>query len=79
MTATCDQAKDAPHGIAVIRVDDTFMTGNEQFANAEERMHRIYEMGQTQTVNNGSQIKFGGVQIGRDPDDTLGISQQAYI
>jgi hypothetical protein len=55
------------------------MTGNEQFAKAEERMHRNYEMGQTQTVNNDSQIKFGGVQIGRDPDGTLGISQQAYI
>jgi hypothetical protein len=36
-------------------------------------------MGQTLTVTNGSQIKFGGVQIGRDPDGTLRISEQAYI
>jgi hypothetical protein len=25
------------------------------------------------------QIKFGGVQIGRDPDGTLRISQESYI
>jgi hypothetical protein len=25
------------------------------------------------------QIKFGGVKIGRDPDGTLHISQEAYI
>jgi hypothetical protein len=29
MTATCNQAKDAPHGIAAILVDDTLMTGNK--------------------------------------------------
>jgi hypothetical protein len=79
MTATCNQAKDAPHGIADILVDDTLMTGNMQFSIAEERMHSNYDMGQTQTVTNGSQIKFGGVQIGRDPDGTLRISQEAYI
>jgi hypothetical protein len=73
MTATCNQAKDAPHGIADILIDDTLMTGNMQFAKAEERMHSNYDMGQTQTVTNGSQIKFGGVQIGRDPDGTLRI------
>jgi hypothetical protein len=39
MTATCNQAKDAPHGIAAILVDDTFMTGNKHFTKAEERMH----------------------------------------
>jgi hypothetical protein len=55
------------------------MTGNKNFAKAEELMHRNYDMGQTQTVTNGSQIKFGGVQIGRDPDGTLRISQEAYI
>jgi hypothetical protein len=66
MTATCNQAKDAPHGIAAILVDDTLM-------------HSNYDMGQTQTVTNGSQIKFGGVQIGRDPDGILRISQEAYI
>jgi hypothetical protein len=42
-------------------------------------MHSNYDMRQTQTVTNGSQIKFGGVQIGRDPDGTLGISQETYI
>jgi hypothetical protein len=42
-------------------------------------MHSNYDMGQTQTVTNGSQTKFGGVQIGRDPDGTLRISQEAYI
>jgi hypothetical protein len=42
-------------------------------------MHSNYDMGQTQIITNGSQIKFGGVQIGRDPDGTLRISQQAYI
>jgi hypothetical protein len=42
-------------------------------------MHSNYDMGQTQTVTNSSQIKFGGVQIGRDPDGTLRISQEAYI
>jgi hypothetical protein len=36
-------------------------------------------MGQTQTVTNGLQITFGGVQISRDPDGTLRISQEAYI
>jgi hypothetical protein len=55
------------------------MTGNKHFAKAEELMHSNYDMGQTQTVTNGSQIKFRGVQIGRDPDGTLRISQQAYI
>jgi hypothetical protein len=75
MTATCNQAKNSPHGIAAILVDDTLMTGNKHFARAEELMHSNYDMGQTQTVTNGSQIKFGGVQIGRDPDGTLRISQ----
>jgi hypothetical protein len=79
MTATCNQAKDAPHGIAAILVDDTLMSGNKHFAKAKELMHSNYDMGQTQTVTNGSQIKFGGVQIGRDPDGTLRISQEAYI
>jgi hypothetical protein len=60
MTATCNQAKDAPHRIAAILVDDTLMTGNKHFAKAEEHMHSNYDMGQTQTVTNGSQIKFGG-------------------
>jgi hypothetical protein len=79
MTATCNQAKDAPHGIAAILVDDTLMTGNKHFAKTEELMHSDYDMGQTQTVTNGTHIKFGGVQIGRDPDGTLRISQEAYI
>jgi hypothetical protein len=77
MTATCNQAKDFRHGIADILVDDTLMTGNMQFAKAEERMHSNYDMGQTQAITNCSQMKFGGVQIGRDPDGTLRISQQA--
>jgi hypothetical protein len=79
MTATCNQAKNDPHGIAAILVDDTLMTGNKHFAKAEELMHSNYDMEQTQTVTNGSQIKFGGVQIGQDPDGTLLISQEAYI
>jgi hypothetical protein len=79
MTATYNQAKDAPHGIADILVDDTLMAGNMQFAKAEELMHRNYNMGQTQTITNGSQMKFGGVRTGRDPDGTLSKSQQAYI
>jgi hypothetical protein len=79
LTATCNQAKDAPHGIAAILVDDTLMTGNKHFAKAEKLMHSNYDMGQTQTVTNGSQIKFGGVQIGRGPDGTLRISQEAYV
>jgi hypothetical protein len=79
MTATRNQAKDAFHGIADILVDDTLMTGNMQFAKAEERMHSNYDMGQPQTITNGSQIKIGEVQIGRDPDGTLRISQQTYI
>jgi hypothetical protein len=79
MTATCNQAKDAPHAIAAILVDDTLMTGNKHFAKAEELTHSNYDMGQTQTVTNGSQMKFGGVQIGRDPDATLRMSQEAYI
>jgi hypothetical protein len=56
MTVTCNQAKDAPHGIAAILMDDTLMTGNKHFAKAEELMHSNYDMGQTQTVTNGSQI-----------------------
>jgi hypothetical protein len=79
MTVTCNQAKDAPQGIVAILVDDTLMTGNKQFAKAEELMHSNCDIGQTQTITNFSQIKFGGVQIGRDPDGTLRISQQAYI
>jgi hypothetical protein len=55
------------------------MTGNKHFAKAEELMHSNYDMEQTQTVINGSQIKFGGVQIGRDSDGTLRISQEPYI
>jgi hypothetical protein len=39
MTATFNQAKDATHGIALILVDDTFMTGSKQFEKAEELMH----------------------------------------
>jgi hypothetical protein len=79
MTATCSQAKEAPHGIAAILVDDTLLTGNKHFAKAEELMHSNYDIKETQTVTNGSQIKFGGVQIGRDPDGTLRISLQDYI
>jgi hypothetical protein len=79
MTATCNQAKYAPHGIAAILVDETLMTGNMQFAKAEGLIHSNYDMRLTQTVSNGTQIKFGGVQIGRDPDGTLRISQEAYI
>jgi hypothetical protein len=55
------------------------MTGSKHFAKAEELMHSNYDMGQTQTVTNYSQIKFGGVQIDQDPDGTLGVSQVAYI
>jgi hypothetical protein len=55
------------------------MTGSKHFAKAEELMHSNYDMRQTQTVTNGSQIKFGGEHIGRDPDGTLRISQEAYI
>jgi hypothetical protein len=53
------------------------MTGNKHFAKSEELMHSNYDMGQTKTVTNGSQIKFGGLQIGRDPDGILRISQEA--
>jgi hypothetical protein len=79
MTKTCNQAKGAPHGIAAKLVDDTLVTRNMQFAKAEERIHSNYDTGQTQIITNGSQIKLGGVQIGRDPDGTLRISYQAYI
>jgi hypothetical protein len=79
MTATCNQAKDAPHGIDAILVDDTLITGKKHFPKAEELVHSKYDMGQTQTVTNGSKIKFGGVKIGRDPDGTLRLSHQAYI
>jgi hypothetical protein len=54
MTATSNQAKDARHGIAAILVDDTLMTGNKQFAKAEELMHSNYDMRQTQAITNGS-------------------------
>jgi hypothetical protein len=56
MTATCNQAKDSPSGIAAILVDDTFITGNKQFVKAKERMHSNYDMSQIQTTTNGSQI-----------------------
>jgi hypothetical protein len=79
MTKTCNQAKGTPHGISAILVDEILMTDNKHFAKAEELMHSKYDMEQTQTVPNGSQIKFGGVQIGRDPDGTLRLSHQAYI
>jgi hypothetical protein len=77
-TKTCNQAKGAPHGIAAILVDGTLMTRNKQFAKAEERIHSNYDIGQAQTVTNGSQMKLGGMQIGRDPVGTLPISHQAY-
>jgi hypothetical protein len=70
MTKTCNQAKGAPHGIAAILVDDTLMTRIMQFAKAEERSHSNYEIEQTQTITNGSQILLGGVQIGQNPDGT---------
>jgi hypothetical protein len=54
MTATCNQAKNAPHRIAAILLDDTFMTGNKRFAKAEKLMHSNYDMGQAQPVTNGS-------------------------
>jgi hypothetical protein len=44
MTKTCNQATGAPHGIAVILVEDTLMTGNMHFAKAEELMHSNYDM-----------------------------------
>jgi hypothetical protein len=55
------------------------MTRNKQFAKAEELIHSNYDIGQAQTITNGSQIKLGGVQIGRDPDSTLRITQEAYV
>jgi hypothetical protein len=64
MTATKNQAKDAPHGIAAILVDDTLMTENMQLAKAEELMQSNYDMGQTKTITNSSHIMVGGVQIG---------------
>jgi hypothetical protein len=66
------------HGIADILVDGTLLTANKQFAKAEERMHINYDMGQTHIIANGSQTKFGGAQIGRDPNGTLRISHHAY-
>jgi hypothetical protein len=79
MTKTCNQAKGDPHGIAAILVNCTLMTRNKQFAKAEELMHSNYDIGEAQTITNGSQIKLGGVQIGRDPDGTFRIPHQAYI
>jgi hypothetical protein len=79
MTAACNQTKDGPHGIAAVLVDDTLITDTEQFAKAEERVHSSYHIGQTQTITNGSLIKFDGMQIDRDPDGTLCISQQGYF
>jgi Reverse transcriptase (RNA-dependent DNA polymerase) len=73
MTKTCNQAKGAPHEITAILVDDTLITRNKQFAKAEERIHSNYDIGQTQIITNGSQVKLGGVQIGRDPDGTMRI------
>jgi hypothetical protein len=70
MTKTCNQAKGAPHGITAILVDGTLMTRNKQFVKAEELIHSNYDIGQAQTITNGSQIMLGGVQIGRNPDDT---------
>jgi hypothetical protein len=61
MTKTGNQAKGAPHGITAILVDGTLMTRNKQFAKAEELIHSNYDMGQAQTITNGSQIKLGGV------------------
>jgi Reverse transcriptase (RNA-dependent DNA polymerase) len=77
MTKMCNQAKGAPHRIAAILVDGTLMTRNKQFAKAEERIHSNYDIGQAQTITNGSQTKLGGVQIGRDPDGTMRMSQEA--
>jgi hypothetical protein len=78
MTKTCNQEKGTPHGIAAILVDDTLMARDNHFAKAEERIHSNYDIGQTQTITIGSQIKLSGVQIDRDPDGTLRISHQAY-
>jgi hypothetical protein len=61
MTKTCNLAKGAPYGIAAILVDDTLMTRNKQFAKAGELIHSNSDIGQTQTITNGSQIKLGGV------------------
>jgi hypothetical protein len=39
ITKTCNQAKDAPHGIAAVLVNNTLLTDNKQFSKAEERIH----------------------------------------
>jgi tellurite resistance-related uncharacterized protein len=79
MTKTCNQAKNARHGIAAILVDGSLMNRNKQFEKAEERIHSNYDIGQAQTITNGLQIKLGGVQIGRDPNETLRILHQVYM
>jgi hypothetical protein len=79
MTKTCNQAKGAPHGIAAILVDGTLMTRNKQFAKAAEHIHSNSNIGQAQAIANGSQIKLGGVQIGRDPNGTFRMSQEPWI
>jgi hypothetical protein len=43
MTTTCNQAKDASHGIDAILVDDTLMTESKQSAKTEELMHSNYD------------------------------------
>jgi hypothetical protein len=79
ITATCNQAKVPPHGIAAIFVDDTLRTDNKQYAKAEEHMHRNYDTRRTQIVIKCPQTNFDGMQIGRDLDGTLRIRQQALI
>jgi hypothetical protein len=59
MTATCNQAKDAPHRIAVILVDDTLMTENMKIAKAEELFCRPDQCSLTNSYvdNNSSLIR----------------------
>jgi Reverse transcriptase (RNA-dependent DNA polymerase) len=52
-------------GAAALLVDDTLMTGTNDFAEAEEAMHKQFEMGPTQHLSNTSSVRFGGVVLSR--------------
>jgi hypothetical protein len=65
-------------GAAALLVDDTLMTGTNDFAEAEEDMHKQFEMGPTQYLSNTCSVKFGGVVLSL-ATGVLEISQKEYI
>lgn len=65
-------------GVVAVQVDDTLMAGCEAFNQAEEKMHKLFDMGDTQELQRGQALKFSGCEI-RDGGDSTTVSQTDYV